>query len=91
MTGEDQCIGNDHVLTSPRSKDNNLSNIITSERLAAPKKKGTLALSRCMAMKRNHSRIDSISLRLITVETHNRELRLNLSGINLDNADSRRN
>jgi hypothetical protein len=71
MVRENQRIRQDNILPPANSKDNNLRDILRSQRLDAL--------------------IHLLRLIDITAEPHNTELRLDLPGIDLDDADARRN
>lgn len=92
MVGEYESISNDDVLPPASSEYHRLSNVIRRQWLTAP----VIRLAICPGNnggynKAEYSRIDSISLGLITTKSNHGELSLNLTRVNADNSDSLRN
>lgn len=72
VAGVDQGIGNHDILPSPGSENDYLGNVLASERLDAPGSKDERF--RTLGLSISNLLVDSISLGLVSVEAHNREL-----------------
>ena len=84
-----QSISNDNIFPPSSSKHNGPSDIIRHQRLTPTIRIRFFQPSNNAKVPvRSYLRIHSISLGLITIEPHNRELRLNLPGIDANNTDA---
>ena len=68
MTGKDERVGNDHVLSSSGSEHDDLCDVVWCQRLAIG--------------------VDSVGFGLVAVEAYDRELGLDLTGIDLHDPDT---
>lgn len=87
MVGEDECISNDNILPSTRSKNNSLGDIIWSQWLTAAAKWLDTSDKNDWQVTRKHLRINGISLDLVTTKPNHRKLSLDLARIDANNAD----
>ena len=84
MVRENQRICHNHIFTPASVENNNLGNIIGSERLTAP-----IPYQPRVTDGGPHGlRIDSICLGFVAIESHYRKFRFDLTRINLHDADS---
>jgi hypothetical protein len=74
VAGVDQGISDNHVLTTTSGEDNNLGNVVTSERLNTPVRYRSALLGGSNRWLDEDLLVDSIGLRLVSVESHNGEL-----------------
>ena len=75
MAREDQGIGNDDVLAATSGEDDNLGNIVASQRLDTPGSYWSALLGEVpIAVNEGNLLVDGIGLRLVAVESHNGEL-----------------
>lgn len=91
MLWEDKRVGNDDVFSPCSSKNNDLRNIIGSQRFHTPKVKLVHDYWFQIPDTVEYLLVNLVCLRLVAVKSHNRELRLNLTRVNLNNPDPSRN
>lgn len=70
MAGENQCIGDNYILSATCSEDDNLGDVLGGQWLAAAIYYQNLAFLYVEA----DLRVNSISLRFIAIEPNNREI-----------------
>lgn len=90
MLGEDQRVGNDDILRPGRSEDDHLGNVLGRQRVDAAEQLASIH-TREYFRRGSDLRINGIRLGLVAVEADNRELRLDLAGVDLNHTHARGN